>query len=87
MCISHNMDHIDQCIIKIHSSFLKILRKIKILTSIKGHNSVEKFRKISCVSHNTAYTKFHHNPSICSQILNENKILTSIKGQLKNNKK
>ena len=25
---------------------------------IKGHNSVEKFGKISCVSHNTAYTKF-----------------------------
>ena len=32
--------------IKIHSFFLKELRKIEILTSIKGHNSVEKFRKI-----------------------------------------
>ena len=52
---------------KINSLFLKILRKIEILTSIKCHNSVEKFGKISCVSHNTAYTNFHQNPSICSQ--------------------
>ena len=51
-----------QFFIKIHLLFLKI----EILTSIKGHN-VEKFRKISCASHNTAYTKFHQNPSICSQ--------------------
>ena len=58
ICISHNMDHIYQ---------YKILRKNEILTSIKGHNSVEKFGKISCVSHNTAYTKFHQYPSICSQ--------------------
>ena len=49
--------------IKIHSLILKI----EILTSIKGHNSVEKFREISCASHNTAFTKFHQNPSICSQ--------------------
>ena len=54
--------------------------KIETLTSVKGHDSVEKFRKISSASHNTAYTKFHQNPSICSQILNGNKILTSIKG-------
>ena len=52
-----------QNFIKIHSLFLKI----EILTSIKGHNSVEKFMKISCASHTTAYTKFHQNPSICSQ--------------------
>ena len=58
MCISHNMDHIYQCINIIHSLFLKILRKTEILTSIKGHNSVEKLGKISCVSHNMAYTKF-----------------------------
>ena len=50
-------------VIKIHPLFLKN----EILTSIKSHNSVEKFRKISCASHNTAYTKFHQNPSICSQ--------------------
>ena len=41
--------------------------KIEILTSIKGHNTVENFEEISCVSHNTAYTKFHQNPSICFQ--------------------
>ena len=52
-----------QNFIKIRSLFLKS----EILTSIKGHSSVEKFRKISCASHNTAYTKYHQNPSICSQ--------------------
>ena len=52
-----------QIFIKIHLLFLKI----EILPSIKGHNSVEKFRKISCASQHTAYTKFHQNPSICSQ--------------------
>ena len=61
------MDHIismhKQNFIKIHSLFLKIFRKIGTLILIKGHNSVEKFEKISCVSHNTAYTKFHQNPS------------------------
>ena len=41
MCISQNMDHICQCInvfIEIYSFILKLLRKIKILTSIKGNN-------------------------------------------------
>ena len=52
-----------QNFIKIHSLFLKT----EILTSIKGHNAVEKVKKISCASHNTAYTKFHQNPSICPQ--------------------
>ena len=50
--------------------FIKILRKIEILTSIKGHNSVERFGKISkfhVLCDNTAYAKFHQNPSICSQ--------------------
>ena len=41
-----------QNFIKIHSLFLKT----EILTSIKGHNSVEKFRKISC--HNTIHEIF-----------------------------
>ena len=49
MCISHNMDHIYQCINKILSKPIQILRKIEILTSIKGHNSVEKFGENSCV--------------------------------------
>ena len=52
-----------QNVIEIHSLFLKT----EILTSIKGHNSVEKFRKISCASQNTAYANFNQNPSICSQ--------------------
>ena len=52
-----------QIFIKFHSLFLKI----EILTSNKGQNSVEKFRKISCASHNTAYAKFHQNPSISFQ--------------------
>ena len=74
MCISHNMDNIyisiyKQNFIKIHSLFLKILRKLEILTSIKGHNSVEKFGKKSCVGHNTAYTKNHQNPSICAHYI------------------
>ena len=56
-----------QNFIKIHSLFLKVLRKKEILTLIKDYNSVEKFGKISRVSHNTAYTKFHQNPLICSQ--------------------
>ena len=71
MCISHSMDHIYQCIniffIKIHSLFLKILRKYEIFNINQGPYSVEKFGKILCVSHNIAYTKFHQNPSNCSQ--------------------
>ena len=65
-----------QNFIKIRSLFLKI----EILTSIKAHNSVEKFREISRASHNTAYTKFYQNPSICSQAIKWKKILTSTKG-------
>ena len=67
MRISHNMDHIYQCINKIFFKIHSLFLKIEILTSIKGHYSVEKFRKILCASHNTAYTKFHKEPSICSQ--------------------
>ena len=56
---------------------------MEILTIIKGHNSVEKFGKISCVSHNTAYTKFHQNPSkfvLKILKLNGHEVLTSMKG-------
>ena len=56
-----------QNFIKIHSLFLKILRKFETLTSITGH---EKFGKISYASHNTP---------IFLKILNGNK-MTSIKG-------
>ena len=54
-----------QNFIKSHSLFLKI----EILTSIKGHNSIEKLRKILCASHNITYIKFHQNTSICSQAI------------------
>ena len=66
MCISNILNHISmhkQNFIKVHSYYLKI----EILTPIKVHNSVEKFRKISCASHNSAYTTFHQNLSIYSQ--------------------
>ena len=60
-----------QNLIKLQLLFLKILKKKNkkntILTSTKGHNSVEKLGKISSVSHNTAYTKFHQNQSIYSE--------------------
>ena len=65
-----------QNFIKIHSLFLKI----EVLTSIKGHNFVEKFRKISCASHNTAYRNFIKIHQFVLKILNGNKIQTSTKG-------
>ena len=37
---------------QIHQLLHKILSINIILKSIKGHNSVEKFRKIMCISHN-----------------------------------
>ena len=37
---------------RIHQLFHKILSINVILKSIKGHNSVEKFGKIICISHN-----------------------------------
>ena len=59
-----------QNFIKIHQFVLKILNGNKILTSIKGHNSVEKQRKIICncpylhfVNIN-AFIKFYQNPAI-----------------------
>ena len=69
-----------QNFIKIHSLFVNIVRKTEILTSIKDHNSVEKFGKISCVSHNTEYTNLIKIHQIVLKILNGNKSLTSIKG-------
>ena len=76
MYISHNMDQQyismhKQNFIKISSLFLKILKKK--LTSIKGHNSVERLQHIICncpylhfVSIN-AFTKFYQNQSIDQQ--------------------
>ena len=82
MCISHNTDHIYQCINKSLSKsthYLKILKKKnEILTSIKGHNAVEKFEKISVTILRTQhFIKIH---KLVLNILNGNKILTSIKG-------
>ena len=68
---------------------LSICSQNKILTSIKGYNSVTNVPKMMHTNHNidlvniNAYIKFGENLSICSQdiehiILNEN--LTSIKG-------
>ena len=37
---------------RIHQLFHKILSINVILKSIKGHNSVDKFGKIMCISHN-----------------------------------
>ena len=57
-------------VIKIHSLFLKIVRKTEILTSIKGHNSVENEQKILFNHPNlhlvniNAYAKFDQNPQI-----------------------
>ena len=62
-----------QNFIKIHQSVLKILNAKKILTSIKGHNSVENERKILFNQLNlhlvniNAYTKIARNPQINSQ--------------------
>ena len=50
------------------------------LTSIKGHNSVEKFGEILCDSHSTHTQNFIKMHQFVLKILNGNKILTSIKG-------
>ena len=59
--------------IKIHQLIHKILSINEILTSVKGHNSVENERKILFNHPNThlvntnAYIKFDQNPQINSQ--------------------
>ena len=74
-----------QDFIKIHQFVLKIINGNKMLTSIKGHNSVEKIMKMICncpflhfVNIN-AFTKFYQNPSTGPHD-GLNKISTSIKG-------
>ena len=67
--------------IKIHKLIPKILSMNKILTSIKGHNSVKNGQKIMCFRHNidfvyiNAYTKVYQNLSICSEYIEENTFL------------
>ena len=70
----------EQNFIKIRSLFLKTLRKIEMVTSIKGHNSVEssgKFHMLVTILHTQNFIKIHQ---FVLKILNGNKILTSIKG-------
>ena len=43
---------IDKRFEQIHQLFHKIMSINIILKSIKGHNSVDKFHKIMCISHN-----------------------------------
>ena len=69
-----------QNIIKIYSLFLKILRKIEILISIKGHNLLKSSGKshvLVAILHTQNFIKIHQ---FGLHILNGNKILTSIKG-------
>ena len=71
---------------ELHKLIHRILRINKILTSIKGHNSVKNWRKITCIRHNmdlvfiNAYTKSYQNSSIYSEDIDEKHIFTSIKG-------
>ena len=75
-----------QNLIEIYKLIHKILSINKILTSIKGHNSVKNQPKITCFRNNmdlvyiNAYTKFYQNSSICSEDNEEKHIFTSIKG-------
>ena len=65
---------------------LKILRGNKIITSIKGRNSVKILRKMTGnnpkidLVNNDVHTKFGQILSIRSQDIERNKILMSIKG-------
>ena len=68
-----------QNFIKIHSLFLKILRKIEILTSIKGHNSIEKMEKFHVLVTILQIQNFIKIHQLILKILNGNKILTSVK--------
>ena len=59
-----------QNLVKFCPSVLKILSGNEILTSIKGHNSVANFQKMTL-----------YNPNLDLKILSGNEILTSIKGR------
>ena len=58
---------------QIHKLIHKILSINKILTSIKGHNSVKNWPKITCIGYNMDFvcTKFYQNSSICSEDIEE----------------
>ena len=66
---------------QIHQLFHKILSINIILKSIKGHNSVEKFGKIMCISHNMDHISIHKQNFIkIHSLFLKIEILTSIKG-------
>ena len=75
-----------QNLIEIHKLIHKILSINKILTLIKGFNSVKNCPKTMCIRHNidlvfvNEYTKFYQNSYICSEDIEEKHIFTSIKG-------
>ena len=66
-----------QSLIEIHKLIHKIMSTNKILTSIKGHNSVKNWPKITRIRNNmdlayiNAYTKFYQNSFICSEDIEE----------------
>ena len=70
--------HVSTRFDQIYQLFHKILSINIILKSIKGHNSVEKFEKIMCISHNmdhiylNAETKFYQNLFIISKDIEKN---------------
>ena len=74
-----------QKLIEIHKLIHEILSINKILTLIKGHNSVKNWPKIMCIRNNmdlvyiNAYTKFYQNSSICSEDIEEKQTFTSIR--------
>ena len=70
---------------QIHQLFHKLLSMNIILKSIKGYNSVEKFGKIMCISHNMDHISMHKQNVIkihllFLKILRKIETLTSIKG-------
>ena len=67
---------------QIHQLFHKILSINIILESIKGHNSVEKFGKIMCFSHNMdhIYQCINKNFIKIHSLIIKTETLTSIKG-------
>ena len=66
---------------QIQQLFHKILSINIILKSIKGHNSVEKFGKIMCISHNMDHISMHKQYFIkIHSIFLKTEILTPIKG-------
>ena len=76
-----------QNLVKFCPFVVKILSRNKILTSIKGRNSVTNVRKITVNNPNldlvnmNVYTKFGQNLSFLFKILSGKEILTSIKGR------